>query len=160
MIYLALTLFLILFKAIPDGLYDRGLKTTAGFIQDVSWAIIITSLFCWVTATPIINWHYSPHVIKALVGFLFVKFAIYDPLYNLARGNSIFYIGKTKFFDKIVTWIMTKFKVQIILYIWIKFILFIMGIAFLFQVNVWKLVKTGVRYLVETDVLELIKSIF
>ena len=133
MIYLALTLFLILFKAIPDGLYDRGLKATAGLLQSISWAIIITSLFCWVTATPIINWHYSPHVIKSLVGFIFVRFAIFDIVYNIARGNSIFYIGRTKWFDKMITWIMTRFKVQIILYMWVKFILFVMGIAFLLQ---------------------------
>ena len=133
MIYLALTLFLILFEAIPEGFYDRGWKTIAGVLQSVYLIVITLSLFCWITQTTVIDWHYSPYIIKIIIGYLFVRFAIFDIIYNLSRGNSIFHIGRTKLYDRIIGWIMTKFKVQIILYMWVKFILFVMGIAFLLQ---------------------------
>lgn len=91
-------LFLIFFKASFDGLAIRGHKTLAGVINAIYTAIISLIVFAWVMGIVLFGYGYSFAFIIA--GFLLLRFALFDVILNLCAGMPIFYIGKTKLWDK------------------------------------------------------------
>lgn len=95
-------LFLIIFEAIHEALYDNNHKTLSGIIEFVYLSVITLSILSWLRGLYIFDITYIPFI-KIVLGYLFLRFALFDAVYNLLRNLPLFYVGDTKLFDKILT---------------------------------------------------------
>jgi len=91
-------IFLIVFEAIPEALALRGHKTVAGIIEFVYRAVITVVFFGWLMGLCFSHYGYS--VYYSIGGYLLLRFALFDIVYNLTADLPIFYIGCTKLSDK------------------------------------------------------------
>jgi hypothetical protein len=141
MILLA-ALFLILFEAIPEALVLKGHKTVAGVIEFIYRAVVTIILFGWLMGLCFSHYGYS--VYYTIGGYLLLRFALFDVIYNLIAGLPIFYIGCTKLSDKLwqkfFNW--SHFPVVAFLGV-LKFICLVIGFTFLmtWQFGIIKFVK-------------------
>ena len=109
---LLLFLIIISLEAIYEGLDlisknypDRGYKLWSGVFEFVYRVIVMLIIFLWIA-----NYHFS-HIYSYHVsfwhifgGFILLRFALFDIIYNLIIGEPIFYVGSTKIYDKIWSW--------------------------------------------------------
>ena len=125
------SLFLIIFEAVSEGLYDRQKKTIAGVIEFIYRAVVTLIIFAWLTN----YWHIDTATTDywvTVIGYVMLRFAIFDVIYSLARGNTgIFYIGNTKLYERALVWLIDKGKVSYSLIIFAKFIALVWGISWL-----------------------------
>lgn len=127
------SILLILLEAIPEGLADRGLKTIAGVIEFVYRAMVTLIVFAWLIGFHLFHVEYE-NLFYIIGGYLLLRFAIFDVVYNLIRGLSIFYIGTTKLYDKVWQWFfkVTGFpKDQF--FSMVKFIAILIGVTWLLK---------------------------
>lgn len=101
-IFFLTALFLIVFEQIADGLSLAGHKTTAGIIEFIYISGITLGLFAWVKG--IKRFDYSLGFFRVLGGYVLLRFALADLVFNLSAGLPLFYIGTTKLYDKIWQW--------------------------------------------------------
>ena len=128
---LLVALFLIIFEAVSEGLYDRQKKTIAGVIEFIYRAVVTLIIFAWLTNYWNIDTVATDYWIT-VVGYVMLRFAIFDVIYSLARGNTgIFYIGNTKLYERALVWLLNKGKVSYSLIIFVKFIALVWGISWL-----------------------------
>lgn len=113
----------ILFEAISEALIKRWRPDSFIFDNVTQWIIAVSLFIIWF----IIMYHlYFIPVAKLIMGFVFVRFMIFDVVYNLTRGNPILYYGTEKWYDRTMAklgswgWFM-------------KFVCGIIGIEFLTQ---------------------------
>lgn len=101
---LLLALFLIVFEAVYEGISN---KTLAGVIEFIYRAVLTIIAFMWVggllVLTPLMS-----SLLYTLGGYLLLRFAIFDAIYNLLRGNPLFFVGTTKLFDRAWRWFFSK----------------------------------------------------
>ena len=90
----------ILFEAITEGLLKRFNKAQWLFNNYVQAVIAIGLFVVWlfVFALPF-DGYYVP-TIKLITGFIFVRFLIFDPSFNLSAGLNINHIGSKKWYDR------------------------------------------------------------
>ena len=97
-------LFTILFnalEAISEGLYDRGSKLLSGIIEFVKTALIV--LICVLWFKGIVYYTTDKDFWSLIISFVLVRYFMFDWVYNIFRGvNSMFFIGNTKLFDKLL----------------------------------------------------------
>ena len=119
---LLLTILWHTLEAIADGLYDKGKKTISGIVEFIGKLITIGTT-AYVTYGVVVGSIDIP-IWKLIAGFVFVRFLIFDFIYNVTRGLSLWYIGNTKIYDKVMiklgTW-----------GLFVKFCCGIVGIVFL-----------------------------
>ena len=129
---LLFALFLIVFEAVPEALYDNGKKRTSGIFEFIYRAGVAITVFMWVTGSCLTFYGQSVYVI--LAGYILLRFSIFDYLYNVVRGLSPFYIGNTKYYDKFWVWFfrMTRFPKEHF-FAFVKFILMIIGVVWLIR---------------------------
>lgn len=147
--YLLLAAFLIIFKAVPDGLMmrrdnlpDANKKQRLHYWADSMYftyhavisLMLILSLTDYYNFT---NWtlQYPSNLYKIIVGFLLFRFGIFDPILNLTAGEPINYIGFTKRWDKIIRWICDKTKCPVEFLLFIRLCAAFCGIAWLITAN-------------------------
>ena len=122
-----LILFTILFNvlnALADALYDEGRKTLSGVVRFIYLGgAVLLSLVCLLG----LQWFDAPakDIISTVVSFVFVRYFLFDAVYNLTRGLHVFYIGNTKLYDKILR------KIPFMLVVITKFIAGFLGIIYL-----------------------------
>jgi len=139
-----LALFLVIFESIPEALADRGRKRLSGSLEFVYRAVVTILVFAWANQNVIGSNAYVELSLfefllnfilnywTVLVGYLLLRFALFDYLYNLTVGEKLFYIGTTKLYDEIwqsfFRW--TKFPPE---HFWgmFKFIALLIGITLL-----------------------------
>ena len=103
---LILAIFLIVFQAVPDGLYDEGKKTLAGVLKSIYLAVVTIITFAFITGVYFVP---DRHVfLVTLAGYLLMRFSLFYVIYNLTRGLPIFFIGTTKIYDKVLNWFFKK----------------------------------------------------
>ena len=104
---LLIALFLITLKAIPDALYDRGYKTLSKYIRFFYDAVFAFSVFA--LATNYFNFHGTDdNLWWVIAGFVLVRWALFDLVYNLLKKNPVFYLGTTDPIDKLFGWFFCK----------------------------------------------------
>jgi len=89
---------IILFEAIGEGLLKKNKLCDFIFKWWVQWLIAIVLFLLWFfvfTTADIPIW-------KLVTGFVFVRFAIFDVAWNLARGVKWNYYGSVKLYDRIM----------------------------------------------------------
>jgi len=127
---LLLALFLILFESVPEALALKGHKTIAGTIEFIYRVVVTLILFAWITG---VQWHiYLGNYYFIIGGYLLLRFAIFDIIYNLIAGLSLTFIGTTKLSDKLWQkfFALTHFPVGLFFGM-LKFICFLIGLTWL-----------------------------
>ena len=130
---LLIALFLILFEAMPEGLYDRGKKTIVGLTEFAYRAVVTLIIFAWATGW-IVFYPHPEGFLDTIIGYVLFRFALFDFVYNAFAGNNLFYIGTTKIYDKFFGWFfkLTKFPEESFLFI-TKLIALLIGIVWLLR---------------------------
>jgi hypothetical protein len=92
----------ILAEAITEALIKQSHPGSIIFKWWVQWIIAIGLFVIWLFALALpFDKYYVPDT-KLVIGFVFVRFAIFDIIWNLARGVKWNYYGTTKLYDKIM----------------------------------------------------------
>jgi hypothetical protein len=131
---LFLSLFLIVFEAVPEALVLKGKKTLAGSIEFIYRAIVTLIVLAW--AIGINNEHSvsGGNFIFVIGGYLLLRFSLFDLIYNKIAGLPLTFIGSTKISDKLwnrfFKW--TNFPVGAFFGM-LKFICFLIGITWILQ---------------------------
>jgi len=81
-------------NAIGDGLKDSGYKDWGHFCNAASIGVLVTYPF--ITN----NDKTFKSFATSLGSYAFLRFGMFDPIYNSVRGLPIDYIGNTSFYDK------------------------------------------------------------
>ena len=108
---LILSLFLIILEAVYEGLKVKGKHIASGVIEFIYLTIITLIAFAWISG------HRAPFEYqeitfwKIIGGYLLLRFALFDIVWNISAGQKIYYIGRTKLYDKF-------FKTVPISFIW------------------------------------------
>jgi hypothetical protein len=121
-----IALFLVVFEAVPEALYDEGRKTLAGVLEFVYRAVVTLVLFVWMVGVPAFPAR-EQSLLILLIGYVLLRFALFDYIYNAIRGVELNYIGTTKLWDKFLR----RLKIHPTLLIFIRFIALVWGIAWL-----------------------------
>ena len=104
MILLYAILF-ILFESVGEGLVKRLIPYTIFsrflFKNWFQWLMAITLFGIWFIIALNFDDYYVP-ILKLILGYIFVRFGIFDLSYNLAAGNEWNYYGDKKTYDKIM----------------------------------------------------------
>jgi hypothetical protein len=105
MVNIWIALALIIPKALYDGLRPKHpmLANFFEFCYLGAITIFAYAVVCGMQVNGTMDYYY-----RYIIGFLFVRFFLFDIVYNLAHGNNIFFIGTTKGFDKFFRWLMSK----------------------------------------------------
>ena len=101
--YMLIILCLTALEAIYEGLYDKGIKALSGVIELIYKVILYASLILMIQNINLFNSINKPGILEMVIGFLFVRFALFDMIYNITRGNPLFYLGTTKLYDRILS---------------------------------------------------------
>ena len=96
-------IFLILFEACFEGLKLAGFHIASELVEMVYLSGITLGLFAYFSGQK--SWPYKSYFIKILIGYVLLRFAIFDVIFNLSAGLSLNYIGDTKLFDKGLNWL-------------------------------------------------------
>jgi len=98
-------LIIILSEAIAEGLVKRHCEKLSdiifkGWVQILILAILFLT---WIAVAIRIDSYYP--VIKMIVGYILLRYALFDVVFNVSAGLGINHIGTTKLYDKILSWI-------------------------------------------------------
>ena len=124
-------LFTILFnalEAVHEALYDNGKKLLSGIIEAVLKAMVVSIALAWFAGIHLFDLDYIPYW-KLLTGFVFVRFLMFDVIYNVTRGLPLLFMGSTKLFDRILSKVPASFLA------FVRVVLGIIGICFLIGIQ-------------------------
>lgn len=120
-----LAIFLIFFESVPEALAATERKTLAGVFEFVYRAFVavlvygVLAGFHWNIGSGDYFWYH-------LGGYVLVRFAIFDYLYNVVANQPMFASGTTKLYDKFfgrLPWHLLGFMRAIALFIGIIWLL-------------------------------------
>jgi hypothetical protein len=127
-------LFLIVFEAVPEGLALRGYHTIAGIIEFIYLAVITFSIYAWITGEIKIPWKHTAPFLYILLGYVLLRFALFDIIHNMSAGIPIFFIGTTKWYDQIWQWFFSWTHFPAVHFLWLtKLIAMLIGGTFLMK---------------------------
>lgn len=123
---LLLAIIVICFEAVAEGLIKRYSPAVSAVLFKwwVQWLIaagLFVLWFLWALQSDIPIW-------KLITGFVFVRFLIFDYVWNLSRGVKLNYYGTTKLYDRIMTSLGSWGH-------FMKFVLGVVGIVFLLGIE-------------------------
>ena len=102
MILLITALLVILAEAISEALIKKRYPDSFIFKGWLQWFISIALFGIWLFAIALpFDGYYVPTV-KLILGFVFVRFLIFDFAYNLTSGLPLMFNGTTKHYDRIM----------------------------------------------------------
>jgi hypothetical protein len=90
------------------------------FLGDYDWYVIYPNRF-WTMFFP-----------RFIIGWLCIRYLLFDPIYNLCAGNKIFHIGSVKLYDRIM-----KYPDRLwgnFFHGWVRIVLGSLGIGLIFQI--------------------------
>lgn len=92
----------IIFEAITEALIKKRYPDSFIFKWWVQWIIAIGLFAIWFFAVALPFDNYYVPTWKLILGFIGVRFLIFDFAYNLANGQKLGYYGSVKLYDKIM----------------------------------------------------------
>jgi hypothetical protein len=104
LILITATLF-IAFETVFEGLHLAGFNV-ASEITEITYRLVATIIcLAFVSGRNLqIKTIWMP-LWKIFVGYILLRYALFDPLFNVCAGLDINFIGDTKIYDKILSWI-------------------------------------------------------
>ena len=109
-IYMTAFIGLIFVDAVGDALYDNKKKTLSGVFQTILVAVLLFGICFLDTPTLLRPVEYSG-ALWLIVGYVCLRYALFDYTYNIVRGLNIFYTGSTKILDKLWGWFFRSQKI-------------------------------------------------
>lgn len=100
-IILIFTILFNAFEAIYEALYDNGKKVASKLIEDFMKIWVVTICLFYLSGYRFLLYELIP-MWKVFVGFVFIRFAIFDIVWNLSRGVQWNYYGQG-WYDKFMT---------------------------------------------------------
>ena len=100
MILLYAILF-ILFEAVTEAILKKRYPSSWIFKGWVQWVIAIALFALWFVIIFLCD-GYVIETWKLILGFIFVRFLVFDVVWNLVYGVKWSYYGKTKLYDRIM----------------------------------------------------------
>jgi hypothetical protein len=96
-------IIIILIEAVTEGLLKRLNSPINEIIFDawIQWVIALMFFGSWFIWAIHFDGYYVP-TWKIITGFVFVRFAIFDVIWNISRGVKWNYYGTTKLYDRIM----------------------------------------------------------
>ena len=88
----------ILFEAVIEALLKKRYPSSWIFKGWVQWIIAIALFILWFALV----YSSDVEVWKLIVGIILVRFALFDLIWNITFGVSIWYYGTTKLYDRIM----------------------------------------------------------
>jgi len=101
---------LIFGEAFYESVYDSGKKSLSGIFEFLHRAIMILAIMAWMIDITF-PWKVDLEFWRLLVGFLLIRYAIFSIIYNLFRSDvqlDIFYVGRSKYFDRFIRLLLQK----------------------------------------------------
>lgn len=95
-------IFLIAFEALYEGLALAGHSLASSITEGIYLAGVTIGLFAFITGQ--LRFDYRP-MARILIGYILMRYALFDLIHNQAAGLQLDYIGTTKLFDKGLLWI-------------------------------------------------------
>lgn len=134
--YLLISLFLIFFEAIPEALRDKGKKKLAGRIEFIYRAVITLIAFEWLIGNPNLIHVREFGIGHVLIGYVLVRYALFDLIYNSISQLPWSYLGTTKDSDISLNWFLNKTRIPDDAFLGpTKLIAFFWGVAWLLIQN-------------------------
>ena len=135
--YLLISFYLIFSELFAEAFKLKGKHIASAIIEWFYRAFVTVIVFAYTTETTIGHWQFnnSDNFWKLIIGFLFVRFAIFDPLYNIMIGEKINYVGFTKLWDKLLRIFFKKIRLAPEHFLFIRFIFFVWGVLWLIYNN-------------------------
>lgn len=93
---LILALFLIIVEAVFEGLKISGHHIASELVEMVYLAVVTFGLFAWINSVK--SFEYKP-ILKILIGYILLRFALFDLIWNISAGQEWNYYGITKLYD-------------------------------------------------------------
>ena len=92
---------IILIEAVTEGLLKRLNSPINEIIFDawIQWVIALMFFGSWFIWAIHFDGYYVP-TWKLILGFVFVRFALFDVIWNISRGVKWNYYGTTKWYDR------------------------------------------------------------
>ena len=106
--YLIAALFLIVFEMVPEGLALSDHKTIAGVFEFVYLTGVTLAVFALFNGQLHSYFPRGCNFVRILIGYILVRFALADPIFNLCAGLDWYFVGSTKLYDKIWLWFFTS----------------------------------------------------
>jgi hypothetical protein len=103
MTLLTTALLFILVEAITEALIKKRYPQSFIFKGWVQWVIAIGLFLIWLFAIALPFDKYYVSTVKLILGFIFVRFLIFDVVWNLTFGVKWNYYGTTKLYDRIMS---------------------------------------------------------
>jgi hypothetical protein len=96
-------LLIICFEAIGEGLIKRYSPSISAILFKLwlQWVIAIGLFAVWFWLMQGFDKYYVPNW-KLIAGFVFVRFLIFDFIYNIISGLPLMFYGTTKLYDRIM----------------------------------------------------------
>ena len=94
--------FLIALEALYEGLALAGHSLASGITEGIYLAGVTVGLFAFITGQLVVD--YRP-MARILIGYILLRYALFDLIHNQAAELQLDYIGDTKLFDKGLLWI-------------------------------------------------------
>lgn len=134
MIFL-IVLFLITAEAISDAFYDNGSKTLSGVFEFILKAVMTLVVLLWIYGIDSV-FVYDLPLWQLIGGYVLLRFALFDAVYNLVRGLRIFYIGNSKIYDKLLGWFFRWSGIHSVHFLaMFKFIALLISVTWLLNIN-------------------------
>lgn len=114
MILLGIILFFTILEAIHEGLHFRGMKTLAGVVEFVKLTgmllLVILLYFDQTYDEYFVDrdylWHFWRYFfVHLILGWLFIRYALFDIIHNLAGKLNWYHMGTVKIYDRVISWI-------------------------------------------------------
>lgn len=96
---LILALFLIIVEAVFEGLKISGHHIASELVEMAYLAVVTFGLFAWMNWTQINSFYERLSIVRVLIGYVLLRFALFDLVWNIAAGQDWFYYGITKAYD-------------------------------------------------------------
>lgn len=109
MILLLFVMSFIVLEAVHEGLAHRGKGTIAGVVETIKLAGVIV-MIAWLMHTrfPYYENLYNLlryAVLSLVLGTGFIRYAIFDFIFNSCAGLPLYHVGTVKLYDRLIRWI-------------------------------------------------------
>lgn len=100
---LILAIFLIVFEAVFEGLKTAGLHVPSEIVEFVYLSCITLIAFAYLNRKMVFNDPGIKSFIKVIIGYILLRFCLFDIVWNISAGQHWNYYGTTKLYDKFMT---------------------------------------------------------
>jgi hypothetical protein len=103
---LLLALFLIIFEAVFEGLRTGGHLLASEIIEATYLIGISFMTFAFISFHKQLIWLeskwnvYLPSFLKIFIGYILLRFALFDVIWNISAEQNLFYYGTVKVYDR------------------------------------------------------------